>query len=122
VSANSESGSFYYHYLPQSYKYFLFYRAGSCFSQFETANVQKELTTFISTSRRQSAVLRKSSMGTTTTNQNYIIHEEVKRKLNWGKASYQSAHSILSSRLLCTNVMGINIYTELQLYLFFVWR
>jgi hypothetical protein len=42
-------------------------------------------------------------MGTTITNQNYI-HEEIKRRLRLGKASYNAVQSLLSSCLLCKNL------------------
>jgi hypothetical protein len=42
-------------------------------------------------------------LGTTVTNQN-LIQEEIKRALNSGNASYNSAQNLLSSRLLSKNV------------------
>jgi hypothetical protein len=41
--------------------------------------------------------------GTTLTDQN-CIHEEIKSRLNSGNACYHSVQSLLSSRLLSTNV------------------
>jgi hypothetical protein len=42
-------------------------------------------------------------LGMTVTNQN-LIHEEIKRRLNSGNASYHSVQNLLSSRLLLKNV------------------
>jgi hypothetical protein len=42
-------------------------------------------------------------LGTTVTNQNFI-KEEIKRRLNSGKACYHSVQNLLSSRLLSKNV------------------
>jgi hypothetical protein len=42
-------------------------------------------------------------LGTTLTDQNHM-HEEVKSRLNSGKACYNSGHSLLSSRLLSRNL------------------
>jgi hypothetical protein len=47
-------------------------------------------------------------LGTTVTNQNFI-QEEIKRRLNSGKACYHSVQNPLSSRLLSKNV-EIRIY------------
>jgi hypothetical protein len=41
-------------------------------------------------------------LGTTTANQN-LIQEEIKRRLNSGNACYHSVQNILSSRLLSKN-------------------
>jgi hypothetical protein len=40
-----------------------------------------------------------NNFGTTVTNQN-LIQEEIKRRLNSGKACYHSVKNLLSSRLL----------------------
>jgi hypothetical protein len=42
-------------------------------------------------------------LGTTVTNQN-LIQEEIKRKLNSGKACYHSVQNLLSSQLLSKNL------------------
>jgi hypothetical protein len=42
-------------------------------------------------------------LGTTVTNQN-LIQEEIKRRLNSGKACYHSAQNVLSSQLLSKNL------------------
>jgi hypothetical protein len=42
-------------------------------------------------------------LGTTLTDQNYM-NEEIKNRLNSGNACYHSVQSLLSSRLLSTNV------------------
>jgi hypothetical protein len=42
-------------------------------------------------------------LGTTVTNQN-LIYEEIKRRLNSGKACYHSVQNLLSSRLLVKNI------------------
>jgi hypothetical protein len=50
-------------------------------------------------------------LGTTVTNQN-LIKEEIKRRLNSGKACYHSVQNLLSSRLLSKNIK-IRIYIKL---------
>jgi hypothetical protein len=41
-------------------------------------------------------------LGMTVMNQN-LIHEEIKKRLNWGNACYHSVQNFLSSRLLSKN-------------------
>jgi hypothetical protein len=52
-------------------------------------------------------------LGTTVTNQN-LIHEEIKRRLSSGNASYHSVQSPLSSRLLSKN-LRMSIYMTIIL-------
>jgi hypothetical protein len=52
-------------------------------------------------------------LGITVTNQN-LIHEEIKRRLNSGKACYLSVQNLLSSRLLSKN-LKIRIYKTIIL-------
>jgi hypothetical protein len=52
-------------------------------------------------------------LGMTVTNQN-LIHKEIKRKLNSGKACYHSVQNLLSSCLLSKNVK-IRIYKTIIL-------
>jgi hypothetical protein len=47
-------------------------------------------------------------LGTTVKNQN-LIHEKIKRILNFGNAFYHSVHNILSSHLLYKD-LNIRIY------------
>jgi hypothetical protein len=43
-------------------------------------------------------------LGTTITNQNMMIQEEIKRRLNSGNACYHSVQKLLLSRLLSKNI------------------
>jgi hypothetical protein len=52
-------------------------------------------------------------MGTTLTDQN-CMHEEIKSRINSGKACYRSVHSLLSSRLLSRNIK-VKIYKTIIL-------
>jgi hypothetical protein len=52
-------------------------------------------------------------LGTTVTNQN-LIQEEIKSRLNSGKACYHSVQNLLSSRLLSKNVK-VKIYKTIIL-------
>jgi hypothetical protein len=52
-------------------------------------------------------------LGTTLTDQNHM-HEEIKSRLNSGKACYHSVQSLLSSRLLCRK-LKVKIYKTIIL-------
>jgi hypothetical protein len=62
-------------------------------------------------------------LGTTVTNQN-LIQEEIKKRINSGKACYHSVQNILSSRLLSKNI-NIRIYKTIIspkiLYVYGTW-
>jgi hypothetical protein len=57
-------------------------------------------------------------LGTTVANQN-LIQEKIKRRLNFGNASYHSAQNLLPSSLLYKNVkIGIRIFRIIPVVLY----